>query len=89
MTGEWLGYVAATMTTLAFVPQAVKTIRSRDTRGISLAMYTVFTVGVGFWLGYGFVLDSWPMIVSNIITFGLSATILGLKLRYRQAESSA
>jgi MtN3 and saliva related transmembrane protein len=83
MTGEWLGYVAATLTTLAFVPQAVKTIRSRDTRGISLGMYAVFTIGVGFWLGYGVVLGSWPMIVSNIITLGLSATILGLKLRYK------
>jgi MtN3 and saliva related transmembrane protein len=86
MTGEWLGYVAATLTTLAFVPQAVKTIRSRDTRGISLGMYAVFTVGVGFWLGYGFVLDSWPMIVSNTVTLLLSATILGLKLRYERLE---
>jgi MtN3 and saliva related transmembrane protein len=83
MTGEWLGYVAATLTTLAFVPQAVKTIRSRDTRGISLGMYAVFTIGVGFWLGYGVVLGSWPMIVANIVTLGLSATILGLKLRFR------
>lgn len=87
MTGEWLGYVAATLTTLAFVPQAAKTIRSRDTRGISLGMYGVFTIGVGFWLGYGFVLDSWPMIVSNTVTLLLSATILGLKLRYQEAES--
>lgn len=82
MSGEWLGYVAATLTTLAFVPQAVKTIRSKDTRGISLGMYAVFTVGIGFWLGYGFVLGSWPMIVANIVTFVLSATILAMKLRY-------
>ena len=82
MTGEWMGYVGATLTTLAFLPQAVKTIRSKDTRGISLGMYVVFTVGVAFWLGYGIVLHSWPMIVSNIITFALSATILGMKLRH-------
>ena len=82
MSGEWLGYVAATLTTLAFVPQAVKTIRSKDTRGISLGMYAVFTVGIGVWLGYGFVLGSWPMIVANIVTFVLSATILAMKLRY-------
>jgi MtN3 and saliva related transmembrane protein len=86
MTGEWLGYAAAALTTFAFVPQAVKTIRSRDTRGISLGMYVVFTVGVGFWLGYGFVLESWPMIVANTITLLLSATILGLKLRYERFE---
>lgn len=82
MTGEWMGYVAATLTTLAFVPQAAKTIRSRDTRGISLAMYAVFTVGIGFWLGYGLVLGSWPMIVANAVTLLLAATILALKLRY-------
>jgi MtN3 and saliva related transmembrane protein len=79
---EWLGYVAATLTTLAFVPQAAKIIRSRDTRGISLGMYVVFTVGVAFWFGYGIVLQSWPMIVSNAITFVLAATILALKLRH-------
>ena len=80
---EWTGYVAATLTTLAFVPQAWKTIRSKDTRSISLGMYVVFTIGIGFWLAYGFVLDSIPMILSNIVTFGLSATILGMKLKYK------
>ena len=80
---EWTGYVAATLTTLAFVPQAWKTIRSKDTRSISLGMYVVFTIGIGFWLAYGFVLDSIPMILSNIVTFGLSATILAMKLKYK------
>ena len=79
---EWMGYVGATLTTLSFLPQAVKTIRSRDTRGISLGMYVVFTIGVGFWFGYGVALHSWPMIVSNAITLVLAATILALKLRY-------
>jgi MtN3 and saliva related transmembrane protein len=82
MNGELIGFAAATLTTLSFVPQAIKTIRSKDTRGISLGMYATFTVGVALWLGYGFVLDSWPMIVSNIVTLILSATILGMKLRY-------
>ena len=80
---EWTGYVAATLTTLAFVPQAVKTIRCKDTHGISLVMYVVFTVGIAFWLAYGIALGSWPMILSNIVTLGLSGTILILKLRYR------
>jgi MtN3 and saliva related transmembrane protein len=79
---EWMGYMAAVLTTVAFMPQALKTIRSRDTRGISLSMYVIFTVGVGCWFGYGVFLGSWPMIVSNIITFVLAATILGLKLRH-------
>jgi MtN3 and saliva related transmembrane protein len=82
MSMEWAGYLAATMTTLAFVPQAVKTIRSRDTRSISLGMYVVFTIGIGFWLVYGIALDSMPMILSNVVTFALSATILGLKLKH-------
>lgn len=82
MTAEWFGYAAAILTTLSFVPQALKTIRSRDTRGISLAMYTMFTVGVGFWLAYGIALHSWPMILANIVSFVLAATILGLKLRH-------
>ena len=79
----WTGTVAATLTTLAFVPQAVKTLRTRDTRGISTHMYVVFTVGVGFWLVYGCVLGSWPMIVSNAVTLVLAGAILAMKLRFR------
>ncbi|MFZ2753919.1 MAG: SemiSWEET transporter [Lysobacteraceae bacterium] len=79
---EWAGYLAAVMTTLAFVPQAIKTIRTRDTRSISLGMYVVFTAGIAMWLVYGIALDSMPMILANIVTFLLSATILGLKLKH-------
>ena len=82
MDMEWAGYLAAVMTTLAFVPQAVKTIRSKDTRSISLGMYVVFTIGIAFWLVYGIALDSMPMILSNIVTFVLSATILTMKLKH-------
>ena len=82
MSLEWMGYAAATCTTLSFIPQAVKTIRSRDTSGISLWMYVVFTFGIACWFGYGVFLQSWPMIVSNAITFLLSPTILGLKLKH-------
>ena len=79
---EWAGYLAAAMTTLAFVPQALKTIRTRDTRSISLGMYVVFTIGIAFWLVYGIAMNSMPMIFSNIVTFLLSATILGLKIKH-------
>jgi MtN3 and saliva related transmembrane protein len=82
MTDGWIGTVAATLTTLSFVPQAVRIMRSRDTHSISLPMYLSFTAGVGFWLAYGVALDSWPMIVSNAITLVLAATILAMKLRY-------
>jgi MtN3 and saliva related transmembrane protein len=80
---EILGYVAAMLTSGAFVPQAVKTIRSRDTRAISLWMYVAFTAGVGFWLAYGVALESLPIILANVVTFLLAAIILALKLRYR------
>lgn len=82
MNPEWIGFVAAFLTTIAFVPQAIKTIRSRDTSGISLGMYVVFTIGVAGWFCYGLMLGSWPMILSNIVTFVLAATILVLKLRH-------
>lgn len=82
MMGEWVGFVAAALTTLSFVPQAVKTIRTKDTHGISLGMYVMFTIGIAFWLAYGIVLVSWPMIIANVVTLLLSLTILSLKLRY-------
>jgi MtN3 and saliva related transmembrane protein len=82
MNPEWLGYIAALLTSSSFIPQAVMTIRSRNTQGISLAMYVIFTVGVALWLAYGVYLDSWPMILANTVTLGLAATVLGLKLRY-------
>lgn len=82
MTDAWLGTIAAVLTTLSFVPQAVRTLRTRDAHSLSLPMYLAFTVGVGFWLAYGWSLGSWPMIVSNAITLVLAATILALKLRY-------
>ncbi|MFC5578653.1 SemiSWEET transporter [Lysobacter niabensis] len=82
MTGEWMGFVAATLTTVSFVPQAMKIIRSKQTQGISLWMYLTFTIGIAFWLAYGLVLMSWPMIIANVVTLLLSLTILSLKLRY-------
>jgi MtN3 and saliva related transmembrane protein len=77
-----LGYLAAMLTTCAFVPQAVKTIRSREIHSISLLMYVTFTTGIALWFMYGVALHSWPLILSNIVTFLLAATILTLKLRH-------
>ena len=82
LPGDWLGYIAAALTTLAFVPQAWRTLRTRDTRALSLLMYLVLTVGIAFWLAYGLVLGSWPIIVSNALTLLLAGTILALKLRH-------
>jgi MtN3 and saliva related transmembrane protein len=82
MNLEWFGYAAAVLTTGSFIPQAVMTIRSRNTSGVSLAMYVIFTLGVALWLAYGIAIESWPMILANSVTLGLAATILGLKLRF-------
>ena len=82
MNFEWLGFVAATLTSASFIPQAVMTIRSRDTRGISRGMYIIFTTGVAFWLAYGIAIDSLPMIYANTVTLALAGTVLALKLRY-------
>ena len=77
-----LGYAGATLTTGAFVPQAIKIIRSRDTRAISLWMYLIFTLGVLLWFYYGVALKSWPIMIANAITFALAAIILALKVRH-------
>ena len=82
MNGEWVGFIAAALTTFSFIPQAIRTIRTKETHGISLGMYVMFTVGIAFWLAYGLVLMSWPMILSNVVTLMLSGTVLALKIRY-------
>jgi MtN3 and saliva related transmembrane protein len=80
---DLIGYCAAVLTTAAFLPQAWHTFRTRDVSGVSLGMYSVFTVGVACWLGYGLLLGAWPIIIANLITLGLAATILVMKLLYR------
>ena len=82
MNLELLGYAGALLTTGSFIPQAIMTIRTRDTRGISRGMYVIFTIGVAFWLAYGIAIESLPMILANIVTLGLAGTVLALKLRY-------
>ncbi len=80
---DLIGYIAASLTTLSFLPQAVHTFRTRDVSGISLGMYALFTVGVALWLVYGLLLAAWPLIVANAVTLALALAILVMKLRYR------
>jgi MtN3 and saliva related transmembrane protein len=77
------GYAAALLTTLAFVPQALKSWRTRDLAGVSLSMYSLFTLGVALWLVYGLLLGSWPIIAANAVTLGLAGTVLALKVLHR------
>jgi MtN3 and saliva related transmembrane protein len=75
-----LGYLAAALTTVSFVPQAVLTLRTRQVEGISLGMYSLFTLGVALWLAYGWRLGEWPIVVANAVTLLLASTILLTKL---------
>ena len=80
---EFIGYVAACLTTLSFVPQAWHTFSTRDVRGISLGMYSAFTVGIALWLVYGLLLGAWPIVLANGITLVLAVAILVMKLRFK------
>lgn len=77
-----IGFIAAILTTGAFAPQAIKTIRTRSTQSISLGMYVFFTIGVIFWLIYGIYLMNFPIILANSITLILTGTILAMKIKY-------
>jgi MtN3 and saliva related transmembrane protein len=79
-TIDALGYCAALLTTAAFVPQAWLTFRTRDVSGISLAMYSAFTLGILLWLVYGWVLGAWPVIIANAVTLVLAVAILAMKV---------
>jgi MtN3 and saliva related transmembrane protein len=79
---EWIGGIAATLTTCSFIPQVWRVWKTRHTKDISLLMYTLFTVGVALWLIYGILLGVWPIIIANSITLLLAGTVLVLKLRF-------
>jgi len=77
---DWIGYLAAALTTGSFIPQAVLTLRTRDVSGISLGMYTWFTFGVALWLLYGLSLGQWPIVVANALTLVFASVILVTKV---------
>ena len=90
---DTVGYLAAALTTASFVPQALLTLRTRDVSGISLAMYSAFTVGICLWLVYGLLLGEWPIVAANAVTLLLASVILGTKIieerRLRRAAAAA
>ena len=81
-TIDFIGYIAATCTTLSFLPQLVRVLRLRSARDISLGMFLIFSTGTAFWLTYGLLLHSKPMMAANGVTLVLSIGILVLKLRF-------
>ena len=79
-----LGTLAGTLTTVAFVPQVLKTWRSRSAKDISTGMFLIFTLGVLMWLVYGLYIHSWPIIIANAITLVLAASILVMKIYFHR-----
>ncbi len=79
----YIGYAAGLLTTVAFFPQLVKIWRSRSADDVSPAMFVIFTTGVGLWLVYGVLIESWPVMAANAVTLALALAILVLTLRYR------
>jgi MtN3 and saliva related transmembrane protein len=78
-----LGLAAGTLTTAAFVPQVVKTWRTRSTHDISLGMFALFNSGLVLWLLYGVQIGSVPIVIANTITLAFASIILYFKLRYK------
>ena len=85
---EWIGYAAATLTTASFVPQAWLTFKTRDVSGISLSMYSAFTLGIALWLAYGLLIEAWPVVIANVITLALAASILVMRVQF-EGQSTA
>lgn len=79
---DLIGYAAAVLTTVAFVPQVLHTWRTRSVDDVSFGMYLAFTTGIGLWLIYGILENSWPLILANTPTFALALSILAMKVRY-------
>lgn len=77
-----VGALGAALTTLCWLPQALKVMREKETRALSLPATAAFTFGVGLWLIYGLAIHDWPLIGSNAVTLALMAPILAMKLRY-------
>jgi MtN3 and saliva related transmembrane protein len=81
-----LGTLAGCLTTLAFIPQVIKTHRSRSAGDISLLMFLLFCCGVLLWLIYGLLLGALPIIIANAITLSLALSILVMKIRDLRAQ---
>ena len=78
-----IGLVAATCTTISFVPQAIRTIKTKHTKDLSLSMYSIFTTGIFLWLVYGIFVKDLPLIIANAITLLFTSIILIFKIKYK------
>ena len=83
---DMLGYLAGTLTTAALVPQVWRTFRTKDVSGISLRMYSIFTIGIAVWLAYGVLLKETPMMLANGVSLVLACAVLAMKLKYGRQD---
>jgi MtN3 and saliva related transmembrane protein len=81
-----IGNIAAILTTASFLPQAIKTIKTKNTAGLSLPMYLLFVLGVTLWLIYGLLNKQIPIILGNSITLLLAGVILGFMIKEQLAN---
>lgn len=79
---QWVGAAGAVLTTICWLPQAVRVVRTRDTRAISLATNLIFATGILLWLIYGIALGNWPLIVANAVSMLFTLVIIAMKLRH-------
>ena len=81
---QYIGLAAGALTTTAFLPQVIKTWKSRSAKDLSLGMFSLFCTGVLLWLVYGIVVRDVPVIAANFLTLMLASTLLFFKLRFRE-----
>lgn len=78
-----LGFIAGSLTTISFLPQVIKTWKTKSTKDISLVMFIVFSIGVFLWFLYGICIRSIPVICANLVTLILASIILTFKIKYK------
>ena len=83
---DFLGYIAATITTIAFLPQIIKTAKSKSAKDVSMGMFVLFTTGVFLWIVYGILTSTYPVLIANAVIFCLALTQIILKIKYDREE---
>ncbi len=83
MNPEFVGLAAGALTTVAFLPQVIRIFKTRTAKDISLSMYLIFCTGVCLWLAYGFLINSWAILIANSMTIVLSGIVLVMKVRLK------
>ena len=79
---HWIGGAGAALTTICWLPQAVRVVRTKDTQAISLATNLIFATGILLWLIYGIAIGNWPLIAANAISMLFTLVIIAMKLRH-------